>query len=49
MPKQAELTEVLGFAKWVLENAGPVWLVAEPDKKLRIQTAFYPTGLTVTD
>jgi hypothetical protein len=42
---EAELTKRIEFAKWILDSAGPMWFAAEYDHKLRIQTAFFPSGV----
>jgi hypothetical protein len=44
VPDETELAELVEFAKWVLENAGVLWLAAEFEKKTRLQTAFFPVG-----
>ena len=49
LPEEEELSELLVFSRWVLENAGVVWSVADYEKKGRLQGVFFPSGLTVTE
>jgi site-specific DNA recombinase len=45
---EKELADLVIFAKWILDTAGPLWYAAQHDKKLRIQAAFFPEGLSIS-
>ena len=43
-----ELEHLIEFADWMLQRVAGIWDSAALPNKLRIQTAFFPEGLTVT-
>ena len=41
-----EIESLLAFAEWFLNNAATVWMGASSEKKIRIQEAVFPSGVS---
>lgn len=48
VPDETELDDLVGFVKWVLENGGMLWSAAEYGNQIRLQSAFFPSGLSAS-